>query len=80
MEGQIEQLKIEQTRVAQEERRKTLVEETKQHQQRAQFQDQLARKRYDDQLSQQVRKFVKTQVCSPYLCSIHCQIYFSMIS
>lgn len=60
MEGQIEQLKIEQTRVAQEERRKTLVEETKQHQQRAQFQDQLARKRYDDQLSQQVRKFVKT--------------------
>lgn len=60
MEGQIEQLKIEQARVAQEERRKTLVEETKQHQQRAQFQDQLARKRYDDQLSQQVRKLVKT--------------------
>ncbi|XP_076086728.1 ATPase family AAA domain-containing protein 3-like [Mytilus galloprovincialis] len=55
MEGQIEQLKIEQTRVAQEERRKTLVEETKQHQQRAQFQDQLARKRYDDQLSQQAK-------------------------
>lgn len=45
---------MEQVRAAQEEKRKTLAEETKQHQQRAQYQDQLARKRYDDQLGQQV--------------------------
>lgn len=50
----MEQLKVEQVRAAQEEKRKTLAEETKQHQQRAQYQDQLARKRYDDQLGQQV--------------------------
>ena len=54
MEGQIEQMKLDQARVIQEEKRKTLQEETKQHQQRAQYQDQLARKRYDDQLAQQV--------------------------
>ena len=53
-EAQLEQLKVEQTRVQAEERRKTLTEETKQHSQRAQYQDQLARKRYDDQLAQQV--------------------------
>ena len=39
----------------QEEKRKTLQEETKQQQQRSQYQDQLARKRYDDQLAQQVQ-------------------------
>lgn len=50
----MEQLKVEQVHAAQEEKRKTLAEETKQHQQRAQYQDQLARKRYDDQLGQQV--------------------------
>jgi len=36
-----------------EERRKTIQEETKQHQMRAQYQDQLARKRYEEQLIQQ---------------------------
>ena len=41
-------------RVSQEEKRKTMAEETRQYQQRAQYQDQLARKRYDDQLAQQV--------------------------
>ena len=41
--------------VVAEERRKTLTEETKQNNQRAQYQDQLARKRYDDQLVQQQR-------------------------
>ncbi|XP_064610548.1 ATPase family AAA domain-containing protein 3-B-like [Liolophura sinensis] len=54
-EAHMEQLKVEQVRAAQEEKRKTLAEETKQHQQRAQYQDQLARKRYDDQLIQQAR-------------------------
>lgn len=55
MEAQIEQMKLEQGRVLQEEKRKTLQEETKQHQQRSLYQDQLARKRYDDQLAQQAR-------------------------
>ena len=41
-------------RVEQEEKRKTLAAETQQHQQRSQYQDQLARRRYDDQLVQQV--------------------------
>ncbi|XP_067126521.1 ATPase family AAA domain-containing protein 3-B [Centruroides vittatus] len=54
-EAHIEQTKTEQIKIQQEERRKTLVEETKQHQQRAQYQDQLARKRYEDQLLQQQR-------------------------
>ncbi|XP_065656130.1 ATPase family AAA domain-containing protein 3 isoform X2 [Hydra vulgaris] len=49
----MERIQIEKTRVQQEERRKTLAEETKQNNQRAQFADQLARKRYDDQLVQQ---------------------------
>lgn len=44
-EAHIEQSKIEQIRVHDEEKRKTLAEETKQHQMRAQYQDQLARKR-----------------------------------
>ncbi|XP_015115200.1 ATPase family AAA domain-containing protein 3A homolog [Diachasma alloeum] len=54
-EANIEHLKIEQKRVEGEERRKTVSEETKQHQMRAQYQDSLARKRYDDQLGQQQR-------------------------
>lgn len=54
-EAHIEQMKVEQKRVDGDERRKTMQEETKQHQMRAQYQDQLARKRYDDQLAQQQR-------------------------
>ncbi|XP_072175253.1 ATPase family AAA domain-containing protein 3-B-like [Diadema setosum] len=54
-EGAVEQMKIEQTKVQQDEKRKTLAQETQEHQRRAQYQDQLARKRYDDQLSQQKR-------------------------
>ncbi|XP_037512348.1 ATPase family AAA domain-containing protein 3 [Rhipicephalus sanguineus] len=54
-EAHIENSKLDAHRVQQEERRKTLAEETKQHQQRAVYQDQLARKRYDDQLLQQQR-------------------------
>uniref|UniRef100_A0A1B6CIH2 AAA+ ATPase domain-containing protein n=1 Tax=Clastoptera arizonana TaxID=38151 RepID=A0A1B6CIH2_9HEMI len=54
-EAHIEQSKVDQKRVEAEERRKTLQEETKQHQARAQYQDQLARKRYDEQLAQQQR-------------------------
>ncbi|VVD02804.1 unnamed protein product [Leptidea sinapis] len=54
-EASIEQLKVEQRRIDHEERRKTLQEETKQHQLRAQYQDQLAKKRYDEQLVQQQR-------------------------
>ena len=45
MEAHIEQTRIEQKRLEAEERRKTIQEETRQHQQRAQYQDQLARKR-----------------------------------
>uniref|UniRef100_A0A8D3CWN7 ATPase family AAA domain containing 3A n=1 Tax=Scophthalmus maximus TaxID=52904 RepID=A0A8D3CWN7_SCOMX len=52
-EAAVEQLKGDQIRVQGEERRKTLNEETKQHQARAQYQDKLARQRYEDQLRQQ---------------------------
>ncbi|XP_067006029.1 ATPase family AAA domain-containing protein 3A homolog [Anabrus simplex] len=52
-EAHMEHSKVEQKRVDAEEKRKTLAEETKQHQMRAQYQDQLARKRYEDQLLQQ---------------------------
>nr|XP_033777813.1 ATPase family AAA domain-containing protein 3 isoform X2 [Geotrypetes seraphini] len=52
-EAALEQLKNEQIRVQGEERRKTLNEETKQHQARAQYQDKLARQRYEDQMRQQ---------------------------
>jgi ATPase family AAA domain-containing protein 3A/B len=55
MEVSLESVKIEQKRVDQEERRKTLNEETRQHQARAQYQDQLSRKRYEEQLLQQQR-------------------------
>jgi len=46
---------VEQVRAQGEERRKLMAEETKQHQQRAQYQDQLSRKRSEDQLIQQHR-------------------------
>lgn len=52
-EAAVEQLKGDQIRIQAEERRKTLNEETKQHQARAQYQDKLARQRYEDQLRQQ---------------------------
>uniref|UniRef100_A0A671TIT2 ATPase family AAA domain containing 3A n=1 Tax=Sparus aurata TaxID=8175 RepID=A0A671TIT2_SPAAU len=52
-EAAVEQLKGDQMRIQAEERRKTLNEETKQHQARAQYQDKLARQRYEDQLRQQ---------------------------
>ncbi|KAG9260715.1 ATPase family AAA domain-containing protein 3A [Astyanax mexicanus] len=52
-EAALEQLKGDQIRIQGEERRKTLNEETKQHQSRAQYQDKLARQRYEDQLRQQ---------------------------
>ncbi|XP_072758459.1 ATPase family AAA domain-containing protein 3A homolog [Anoplolepis gracilipes] len=52
-EASIEQLKIDQKRVENEERRKTIQEEAKHHQMKAQYQDQLSRKRYEDQLLQQ---------------------------
>ena len=53
-EAAIRQYEINKIQVEQEERRKTLASETKEHQQRSQYQDQLARRRYDDQLVQQV--------------------------
>uniref|UniRef100_A0A8C7XH41 ATPase family AAA domain containing 3A n=1 Tax=Oryzias sinensis TaxID=183150 RepID=A0A8C7XH41_9TELE len=52
-EAAVEQLKGDQIRIQAEERRKTINEETKQHQARAQYQDKLARQRYEDQLRQQ---------------------------
>ncbi|XP_049435535.1 ATPase family AAA domain containing 3 [Epinephelus fuscoguttatus] len=52
-EAAVEQLKGDQIRIQGEERRKTVNEETKQHQARAQYQDKLARQRYEDQLRQQ---------------------------
>ncbi|XP_056130090.1 ATPase family AAA domain containing 3 [Lampris incognitus] len=52
-EAAVEQLKGDQIKIQGEERRKTLNEETKQHQARAQYQDKLARQRYEDQLRQQ---------------------------
>ena len=51
---EMERLKVEQVRVASEEKRKLMSEETRQQQQRAEYQDKLSRKRYDDQLVQQV--------------------------
>lgn len=54
-EAHLERAKEDQLRVQGEERRRLLAEETKQHQQRAQYQDQLARKRSEDQLLQQQR-------------------------
>ena len=53
-EGALEQMKVDQVKVQHEERRKTLGYETEENKKRAQYQDQLARRRYDDQLAQQV--------------------------
>jgi len=58
-ELQLEKMKIEQIRVSAEEKRKLLTEETRQNQQRADYQDRLARKRHDDQLAQQVQQLVQ---------------------
>ncbi|CAH1775223.1 unnamed protein product [Owenia fusiformis] len=55
MEAQIEQMKIEQIRVSQEERRKNMEEESKQQKLRADYEDRLSRNRYQDQLEQQRR-------------------------
>lgn len=55
MEAHIEQMKLQAIKVQEEERRKTMSKEAELHQQKAQYQDQLARRRYDDQLSQQAR-------------------------
>ncbi|XP_051895163.1 ATPase family AAA domain containing 3 [Pristis pectinata] len=52
-EAAVEQLRSDQIKIQGEEKRKTLAEETRQHQARAQYQDKLARQRYDDQLRQQ---------------------------
>ncbi|KAJ0023192.1 hypothetical protein NQD34_003091 [Periophthalmus magnuspinnatus] len=52
-EAAVEQLKGDQIKLQGEERRKTLNEETRQHQARAQYQDKLARQRYEEQLRQQ---------------------------
>lgn len=54
-EAAAEQARVEQRRVDYEEKRKTLQEETKQHQMRAQYQDQLTKKRYEEQLVLQQR-------------------------
>lgn len=54
-EAHIAQMQVEQKRTEAEEKRKNMQEETRQHQNRAQYQDQLSRKRYDDQLAQQQR-------------------------
>ncbi|CAL8107550.1 unnamed protein product [Calicophoron daubneyi] len=51
----MEQIKIQQYRAQQEERRKTLEEEAKIQKQRADYQDMLARKRQEDQLALQAR-------------------------
>lgn len=54
-EAHAEQMRIEQTRVREEERRKTLVEETKHARARADYQDQLARKRQEEELAVKTR-------------------------
>nr|XP_039330452.1 LOW QUALITY PROTEIN: ATPase family AAA domain-containing protein 3-like [Saimiri boliviensis boliviensis] len=51
----VEQHKSEQIRLQAEEGRKTISEETRQHQNRAQYQDKLARQCHEDQLKQQQR-------------------------
>lgn len=54
MEAYIEEMKLQAVKVQEEERRKTMSKEAELHQQKAKYQDQLARRRYDDQLTQQV--------------------------
>ncbi|XP_048753263.2 ATPase family AAA domain-containing protein 3-like [Ostrea edulis] len=55
MEAYIEEMKLQAVKVQEEERRKTMSKEAELHQQKAKYQDQLARRRYDDQLTQQTR-------------------------
>ncbi|XP_013393991.1 ATPase family AAA domain-containing protein 3-A [Lingula anatina] len=52
-EAAIEQMKGDQIRISEEERRKTLGEQAKQQKARAEYEDLLSRRRYDDQLVQQ---------------------------
>lgn len=54
-EVHVEQLKIEQKKVEGEQRRKTMEEEAKMNKYNAEYQDKLARQRYEDQLIQQRR-------------------------
>uniref|UniRef100_A0A3Q1FR66 ATPase family AAA domain containing 3 n=1 Tax=Acanthochromis polyacanthus TaxID=80966 RepID=A0A3Q1FR66_9TELE len=58
-EAALEQLKGEQIQLQGEERRKTLAEETRQNQARAQYPDKLARQRYNEQLRQ--RQFLNEE-------------------
>ena len=51
----MEQMKIEQKRVDGEQKRKYLEEESKQQKHKAEYEDQLACRRYEDQLVQQQR-------------------------
>jgi ATPase family AAA domain-containing protein 3A/B len=53
-EATIANLQLQHIQTQEDEKRKTLSSETYEHQKRAQYQDQLARRRYDDQLLQQV--------------------------
>uniref|UniRef100_A0A1I8AKG7 AAA domain-containing protein n=1 Tax=Steinernema glaseri TaxID=37863 RepID=A0A1I8AKG7_9BILA len=55
LEAQIQAMKSDHQRVAEEERRKTLVEETKHARSRADYQDQLARKRAEEELALKAR-------------------------
>ncbi|KAK0395748.1 hypothetical protein QR680_001411 [Steinernema hermaphroditum] len=55
LEAQIQAMKADHQRVAEEERRKTLIEETKHARSRADYQDQLARKRSEDELALKAR-------------------------
>ncbi|CAG9529831.1 unnamed protein product [Cercopithifilaria johnstoni] len=54
-EAQVQALRSEQIRVAEEEKRKTLVEETRHARARAEHQDQLARKRQEEELAVKAR-------------------------
>uniref|UniRef100_A0A914ZWG8 ATPase family AAA domain-containing protein n=1 Tax=Parascaris univalens TaxID=6257 RepID=A0A914ZWG8_PARUN len=55
LEAQIQAMKSEQVRIAEEERRKSLIEETKHARARADYQDQLARKRAEEELAMKAR-------------------------
>lgn len=55
LEAQIQAMKSDQTRIAEEERRKTLNEETKHARARSDYQDQLARKRAEEELAMKAR-------------------------
>uniref|UniRef100_A0A9J2PKS9 AAA+ ATPase domain-containing protein n=2 Tax=Ascaris lumbricoides TaxID=6252 RepID=A0A9J2PKS9_ASCLU len=55
LEAQIQAMKSDQVRIAEEERRKSLIEETKHARARADYQDQLARKRAEEELALKAR-------------------------